>query len=149
MPDHSSSPHSSSPQARFTAVTLGVADVGRSAAFYARLGFTRKLKATGDVDADFGTGETWNSGDALNEFMEKFHTGLKTMHMNGNYVIDDAGPGKAKGRTYVRARLFKPDGALLMRFAGWYNDEFAKIDGKWRITKRQVHTIEFEQGPQA
>jgi hypothetical protein len=102
-----------------------------------------------DVDADFGTGDTWNSGDALNDFMEKFHTGLKTMHMNGNYVIDDAGPGKAKGRTYVRARLFKPDGALLMRFAGWYNDEFAKIDGKWRITKRQVHTIEFEQGPQA
>ena len=102
-----------------------------------------------DVDADFGTGETWNSGDALNEVMEKFHTGLKTMHMNGNYVIDDAGPGKAKGRTYVRARLFKPDGALLLRFAGWYDDEFAKIEDKWRITKRKVTTIEFEQGPQA
>lgn len=102
-----------------------------------------------DVDADFGTGETWNSGDSLNEFMANFHTGLKTMHMNGNYVIDDAGPGKAKGRTYVRARLFKPDGSLLLRFAGWYDDEFGKIDGKWRITKRKVTTIEFEQGPQA
>jgi hypothetical protein len=70
-----------------------------------------------DVEADFGTGETWDSGDSLNDFMEKFHTGLKTMHMNGNYVIDD--------------------------------DEFGKIDGKWRITKRKVTTIEFEQGPQA
>ena len=101
-----------------------------------------------DVDADFGTGDTWDSGDSLNEFMANFHTGLKTMHMNGNYVIDDAGPGKAKGRTYVRARLFKPDGTLQLRFAGWYDDEFGKIDGKWRITKRKVTTIEFEPGPQ-
>ena len=100
-------------------------------------------------DADFGTGETWNSGDSLNAFMEKFHTGLKTMHMNGNYAIDDTGPGKAKGRTYVKAVLYKPDGSLLMRFGGWYNDEFAKIDGEWKITKRQVDTIEFEQGAQA
>jgi hypothetical protein len=102
-----------------------------------------------DVDADFGTGETWNSGDSLNEFMEKFHTGLKTMHMNGNHAIDDAGPGKAKGRTYVKAVLYRPDGSLQLRFGGWYNDEFAKIGGEWKITKRQVDTIEFEAGPAA
>ena len=102
-----------------------------------------------DVEADFGTGEIWNSGDSLNEFMEKFHTGLKTMHMNGNHAFDDTGPGRAKGRTYVRARLFRPDGSLLMKFAGWYNDEVAKIGGEWKITKRQVDTIEFEQGAQA
>ena len=102
-----------------------------------------------DVEADFGTGEIWNSGDKLNEFMEKFHTGLKTMHMNANYVLEDTGSGRAKGRTYVRAVLFRADGSLLMRFGGWYNDEFAKIGGAWRITKRQVHTIEFEPGPQA
>ena len=102
-----------------------------------------------DVEADFGTGETWKSGDSLNAFMERFHTGLKTMHMNGNYVLDDTGPGRAKGRTYVKAVLYRPDGSLLMRFGGWYNDEFAKIGGEWRITKRHVHSIEFEQGPAA
>ncbi|MFG3757345.1 hypothetical protein ACGE32_33915, partial [Klebsiella pneumoniae] len=46
----------SAPQARFTVVTLGVADVGRGAAFYAALGFTRKLRVTGDNVAFFETG---------------------------------------------------------------------------------------------
>jgi hypothetical protein len=102
-----------------------------------------------DVEADFGTGETWNSGDALNEFMERFHTGLTTMHMNGNHSVEDTGPGRAKARTYVRALLKRPDGSLLMSFAGWYNDEFAKVGGEWKITKRIVHAIDFEQGPEA
>jgi uncharacterized protein len=44
------------PQARFTVVTLGVGDVGRSAGFYDALGFTRKFKATGDEVAFFDTG---------------------------------------------------------------------------------------------
>lgn len=44
------------PPARFTVVTLGVADVGRSAAFYAALGFARKLAVTGDNVAFFETG---------------------------------------------------------------------------------------------
>jgi len=43
---------------RFTVITLGVADVGRAAAFYERLGFTRKMKATGDEVAFFETGAT-------------------------------------------------------------------------------------------
>jgi predicted lactoylglutathione lyase len=44
--------------ARFTVITLGVADVGRAASFYERLGFTRKMKATGDEVAFFETGGT-------------------------------------------------------------------------------------------
>lgn len=98
------------------------------------------------LDVDYGTGETWSSGDALNEFMERFHTGLTTMHMNGNYVIDDAGPDRAKGRTYFKALLLRSDGALFMRADGWYDDEFEKIAGEWKITKRKVRVIDGEQG---
>jgi uncharacterized protein len=43
-------------EARFTVVTLGVKDVGKSAAFYEALGFARKFKATGDEVAFFETG---------------------------------------------------------------------------------------------
>ncbi len=46
------------PEARFTVVTLGVRDVGKSATFYAALGFQRKLKGTGDEVAFFETGGT-------------------------------------------------------------------------------------------
>lgn len=44
------------PEARLTVVTLGVADVGRSSAFYAALGFNRRLAVTGDNVAFFDTG---------------------------------------------------------------------------------------------
>ena len=39
-----------------TAVTLGVRDVSASAAFYERLGFKRKVRATGDEIAFFDAG---------------------------------------------------------------------------------------------
>ena len=39
-----------------TAVTLGVRDVAASAAFYERLGFRRKVRATGDEIAFFDAG---------------------------------------------------------------------------------------------
>lgn len=99
-----------------------------------------------EVDVDYGTGEIWSSGDALNDFMEKFHTGLTTMHMNGNYVLEDTGLNRARGRTYFKAVLKKPDGSLFMRADGWYNDEFEKIDGEWKITARNVRMIDMEQG---
>lgn len=99
-----------------------------------------------DVDVDYGTGETWSSADALNAFMEHFHTGLTTMHMNTNFVISDAGDGRATGRTYFSALLLRPDGSLFLRAAGWYNDSFVKAESEWKIAKRHVRMIASEQG---
>jgi uncharacterized protein len=45
-----------SPKPRITVVTLGVADMPRSISFYERLGFARKMKATGEEVAFFETG---------------------------------------------------------------------------------------------
>jgi hypothetical protein len=99
-----------------------------------------------DVDVDYGTGQTWSSADALNAFMKDFHTRLTTMHMNTNFVISDAGDGRATGRTYFRALLLQSDGSLFLRAAGWYDDCFAKIGSEWKITKRHVRMIASEQG---
>jgi len=41
---------------RLTVITLGVGDIRASIAFYESLGFTRKLKATGEAVAFFDTG---------------------------------------------------------------------------------------------
>lgn len=46
------------PVARFTMLTLGVSEMRRSIAFYESLGFTRKLRATGEEVAFFDTGAT-------------------------------------------------------------------------------------------
>ena len=45
-----------SPTPRFTVVTLGVSNMARSIAFYERLGFARKMRATGEEVAFFETG---------------------------------------------------------------------------------------------
>jgi len=46
------------PVPRFTFITLGVADMRKSIAFYERLGFARKFRATGEAVAFFDTGAT-------------------------------------------------------------------------------------------
>ena len=46
------------PTARFTVITLGVTDMRASIAFYEALGFTRKMRATGEAVAFFDTGGT-------------------------------------------------------------------------------------------
>lgn len=46
------------PVPRLTVITLGVADMRRSIAFYEALGFVRKFRATGEAVAFFETGAT-------------------------------------------------------------------------------------------
>jgi uncharacterized protein len=46
------------PIPRFTVITLGVADMRASIAFYEALGFARKFRATGEAVAFFDTGGT-------------------------------------------------------------------------------------------
>jgi len=48
----------SPPIPRFTVITLGVADMRTSIAFYEALGFERKFRATGEAVAFFDTGAT-------------------------------------------------------------------------------------------
>jgi SnoaL-like domain len=99
-----------------------------------------------DVDVDYGTGQTWSSADTLNAFMQQFHTGLTTMHMNTNFVVSDAGDSRAVGRTYFSALLLRSDGSLLLRAVGAYDDCFVKLGSEWKIAKRHVRMISSEQG---
>jgi catechol 2,3-dioxygenase-like lactoylglutathione lyase family enzyme len=48
----------SAPVARLTMITLGVSNMRAGIAFYEALGFTRKLRATGEAVAFFDTGGT-------------------------------------------------------------------------------------------
>jgi hypothetical protein len=89
------------------------------------------------IDVDYGR-KLWTTGDEITKDFAARHTGLRPMHMYGNHTIEDLGPGRAKARTYFRARLLYPDGSLFIRSDGWYDDELTKTDGKWRITRRRI-----------
>jgi hypothetical protein len=58
MKESNMSDEAPAPVPRFTVITLGVADMRKSIAFYETLGFARKFRGTGEVVAFFDTGGT-------------------------------------------------------------------------------------------
>jgi len=58
-----------------------------------------------------------------------------------NHVVELLGPDKAKGTCYVEVRLLKDGKKCLM--SGWYNDEYAKVNGEWKFQSRQITTDSF------
>jgi len=58
-----------------------------------------------------------------------------------NHVVELLGPDKAKGTCYVEVRLLKDGKKCLM--SGWYNDEYAKVNGEWKFKSRQITTDSF------
>ncbi len=58
-----------------------------------------------------------------------------------NHVVELQGPDKAKGTCYVEVRLLRDGKKWLM--TGWYNDEYAKVNGEWKFKSRQITTDTF------
>lgn len=62
-----------------------------------------------------------------------------------NHVVELLGADKAKGTCYVEVHLLKDGKKWLM--SGWYNDEYAKVNGEWKFKSRQITTDSF--GPES
>jgi hypothetical protein len=60
-------------------------------------------------------------------------------------VVELLGSDKAKGTCYVEVHLVKDGKKCLM--SGWYNDEYAKVNGEWKFKSRQITTDSF--GPES
>lgn len=58
-----------------------------------------------------------------------------------NHVIELLGLDKAKGTCYVEVRLLRDGKKWLM--TGWYDDEYAKVNGEWKFKSRQITTDTF------
>lgn len=98
-----------------------------------------------EIDCDYTNGQRWTTGDAITRFMERFHADMPhTMHRMMNIVLEDAGPDRVTGRTYVHGLLMGDRGVVLLDTSGYYDDIFHRIDGAWKIVKRHyvnVHTF--------
>lgn len=58
-----------------------------------------------------------------------------------NHVIELLGSDRAKGTCYVEVRLLRNGKKWLL--TGWYDDEYAKVDGEWKFKSRQITTDSF------
>jgi uncharacterized protein (TIGR02246 family) len=66
---------------------------------------------------------------------------LKPRPFIHNHVIELLGPDRAKGTCYVEVRMLRDGKKWLM--TGWYDDEYAKIDGEWKFKSRKITTDSF------
>lgn len=58
-----------------------------------------------------------------------------------NHVVELLGPDKARGTCYVEVKLMREGKKWLL--TGWYNDEYAKVNGEWKFKSRQITTDTF------
>ena len=63
----------------------------------------------------------------------------RTKHLTTNLTVEvDEAHGTAVARSYVTVLQALPDFPLQPIFAGRYQDQFARVDGRWRWTRREV-----------
>jgi 3-phenylpropionate/cinnamic acid dioxygenase small subunit len=91
---------------------------------------------TDDCATDYGKVGSWNSAEAITDFMEEIHAPCgRTMHTLGNQVIETTGDGYSS-RTYVDAIVMNGDNRSGLRMAGWYDDDFVATGDGWKIARR-------------
>jgi hypothetical protein len=63
----------------------------------------------------------------------------KTRHVTSNVVLEIQGSeGKAKGQCYVTVFQQTDEFPLQPIFSGHYFDEFERVDGRWRFSRREI-----------
>jgi 3-phenylpropionate/cinnamic acid dioxygenase small subunit len=94
---------------------------------------------------------TWESADAITDFMVTAHAGMgHTMHRISNIAIDvhDDGDGdRAVARCYVDGMLMAADGDSGFNPVGFYDDELARTPDGWRIAHRIFTMVTFRTLP--
>jgi 3-phenylpropionate/cinnamic acid dioxygenase small subunit len=92
---------------------------------------------------------TWESADAIIDFMVTAHAGMgHTMHRMSNIAIDVEGEGdRAIARCYVDGILMAADGDSGFNPVGFYDDELVLTPDGWRIAHRTFTMVTFRTLP--
>jgi 3-phenylpropionate/cinnamic acid dioxygenase small subunit len=95
---------------------------------------------TSDCRAEYEGIGTWESADAITDFMVTAHAGMgHTMHRMSNMAIDvdsDSDSDRAVARSYVDGILMAADGETGFNPIGFYDDELVRTPDGWRIAHR-------------
>ncbi len=101
----------------------------------------------GSIGIDDGTIPTTKGRKNLVKMYEKALGDLAPRPFIHNHVVNLDGPDKASGTCYVEIRGIT-DGKSIIG-AGYYNDEYRKIDGDWKFLSRDVkmyYMVPLEKG---
>ena len=90
-------------------------------------------------DGSFCMGERTTKGKSA---LEKFYAGIAThppIPFIQNHVIDELGEVEARARCSVEIRMVQDGEAVTT--AGWYDDSYRRVDGKWKFNERKFHVF--------
>lgn len=97
----------------------------------------RACFADGPVDIDYGVVGRFDTADALVKVFVEIgcHDHMVEMHHGVNPQIEILGAGRARGTWGLHYFLINTKDRTLTQLAGYYNDEYGKTGGQWKITK--------------
>jgi SnoaL-like domain len=105
---------------------------------------------TDDCVADYGDIGVWQGADEITTFMEEVHRECgHTLHRISNQVIgpdDEASADRAIARCYVDAVVMFAGNQSGVRAVGFYDDEFVRTEGGWRISRRRYTPVVLQMG---
>jgi ketosteroid isomerase-like protein len=92
--------------------------------------------------------QTIDGRDGLTPVFEDLNRYQATMHFNGQSTVTVDGDG-ASGTTYCLAHHLFTDGSGRKLMIAWlrYADTFAKVDGEWRFSERNLYVDWTETRP--
>ena len=92
---------------------------------------------TADVAADYGDLGSWDSVDAIADYMVATHADMgHTMHQLTNIAVTVDGDA-ATARAYVDAVLMGVDGTSGLQARGFYDDSLVRTVDGWQIAQRR------------
>lgn len=88
----------------------------------------------------FATPDRWEGHEALRHFASFFRdqpSSAGRQHHVSNIVIAPSGDG-ARARSYAAVALRQGDGPHLLSVMGYYEDQFRRDNGEWRLAERVI-----------
>jgi len=96
---------------------------------------------TDECDVEYGVIGTWQTADAVIEFMEQAHAlAGYTLHRLSNIAITLDGD-RAVARTYINGLIMAGDNKSGVNANGFYDDEIVRTADGWRIARRRFTTV--------
>jgi uncharacterized protein (TIGR02246 family) len=85
--------------------------------------------------------------DKLTKVFRRVNAKFKAQPFIHNHIVDLTGPDRATGYSYYE--ILEPGDTTRYMAAGYYYDEYRKVDGQWKFQSRKIHMMTDFDGPGA
>ena len=99
-------------------------------------GYVNLFTEDGAISTNDGSLPSTQGRESLRKMIASGLDEMKPRPFIHNHVVELLGPDRAKGTCYIEVKLTRNGKKHAM--AGWYNDEYAKVNGEWKFKSRQI-----------